>query len=175
MKISIVGLEHQRGARADFNFTAPLPKLLSPDGQEVKSLEPMQLQGSVTNTGTSFLVEATVKADVELICARCLEHYPYTLEVVFTENYTRSEPEEGFRHFSGDEIPLDEAVLEGLNLSMPLRGFCREDCQGLCPLCGINRNQSSCGCKEETLDPRMAVLGKLLDQPPGGGGKNGST
>jgi uncharacterized protein len=41
--------------------------------------------------------------------------------------------------------------------------LCRPDCQGMCPTCGINRNDETCACVDDDIDPRFAALKKLLD------------
>jgi uncharacterized protein len=178
MKISIVGLENQHGATKSFDFLAPAPRLITPDRQEVRALGSLHIWGSITNTGPCYHLDGELEAKLELVCARCLKRYQLNLHVPLDENYVKNEAieeEEDLRRFQGDEIELDEAVEEGLNLSLPLRGLCDNDCQGLCPICGANRNLVECNCKEERIDPRLAILGKLLDEPQGGGGKNGST
>jgi uncharacterized protein len=48
---------------------------------------------------------------------------------------------------------------------MPFAPLCRPDCQGLCPVCGGNRNLGECP-GHETLDPRFAVLADLLPDLP---------
>jgi uncharacterized protein len=45
-----------------------------------------------------------------------------------------------------------------------MKTICSEDCKGICPSCGINRNDSSCSCKKEDIDPRWDGLKQLLDQ-----------
>ncbi|MGB9809870.1 MAG: YceD family protein, partial [Caldanaerobacter sp.] len=47
-------------------------------------------------------------------------------------------------------------------LSLPMKFLCKEDCKGLCPICGTNLNYGSCSCKREDIDPRLEVLSKLL-------------
>ena len=51
---------------------------------------------------------------------------------------------------------------EEIMLEMPSRTLCREDCLGLCPKCGKNLNEGSCGCAQHEPDPRLAVLKTLL-------------
>jgi uncharacterized protein len=53
-------------------------------------------------------------------------------------------------------------VRQGLWLAMPMEMFCRPDCAGLCPHCGGNRNLGECQCEGAAVDPRWAILGKLL-------------
>ena len=61
------------------------------------------------------------------------------------------------------QLPLDALVEEDLILDQPSKMLCSEDCRGHCPLCGKDLNDGLCGCREETVDPRLAVLQQLLD------------
>ena len=49
-------------------------------------------------------------------------------------------------------------------LAVPLKALCREDCKGLCPGCGRNRNRESCDCAALARDARWAALGKIREQ-----------
>ncbi len=60
--------------------------------------------------------------------------------------------------FDGKVIDLDPIVREQLLLALPMGTVCREDCKGLCPQCGINRNETKCGCDTKPVDPRLAAL-----------------
>lgn len=60
--------------------------------------------------------------------------------------------------FDGKVIDLDPIVREQLILALPLTAVCREDCKGLCPQCGINRNDAKCDCVTKPVDPRLAPL-----------------
>ena len=62
------------------------------------------------------------------------------------------------------EIHLDELVRQYLVTWAPMHPLCREDCAGLCPACGRNRNLGPCGCQEHGADPRWAALAELRDQ-----------
>jgi uncharacterized protein len=69
-------------------------------------------------------------------------------------------------YYEGDRLDLGEVVREQVLLGLPLKPLCREDCHGLCPRCGKNRNAGACGCKpeEEAGDPRLEPLRKLFDK-----------
>ena len=64
----------------------------------------------------------------------------------------------GIAEYRDDKIDLREVVREQLYLAMPMKPLCREDCKGLCPVCGVNRNRETCTCQQEWVDPRMAAL-----------------
>jgi len=63
--------------------------------------------------------------------------------------------------YAGREIDLDPLVREQLLLALPPYPLCREGCQGLCPVCGQNRNERECGCDTHVPDPRWAGLEKF--------------
>lgn len=45
--------------------------------------------------------------------------------------------------------------------------LCKEDCKGLCPHCGADRNVTECDCESRQIDPRFAALRALLDNDKG--------
>lgn len=61
-------------------------------------------------------------------------------------------------YFSGKEIDLFPVLQEQLLLSLPLYVACREECKGLCQVCGGNLNDAECGCERKPIDPRLAKL-----------------
>ena len=66
--------------------------------------------------------------------------------------------------FGGYSVALDEIVLNNILIHMPIRYLCREDCKGLCPMCGKDLNEGECGCKREEIDPRLEVLSRFYDK-----------
>lgn len=118
-------------------------------------------------------VEGEIVADVEMDCCRCLQRTENSLEISFLavfvtpENYTEekeSELNDGDLEvslFDGSEIDLTELVREQILLNLPIQVYCQENCQGLCPKCGANRNLIDCKCREIEIDPRWASLRNL--------------
>jgi uncharacterized protein len=64
----------------------------------------------------------------------------------------------------GGMLCPDDAVREELLLEFPKKLLCGDDCQGLCPKCGKPKKEGDCGCQTKEIDPRLAVLKKLLDK-----------
>jgi uncharacterized protein len=58
------------------------------------------------------------------------------------------------------ELDLRPAVREEWLLTVPAFALCRDDCKGICPTCGVDRNTDACNCASET-DPRWAGLRDL--------------
>lgn len=102
-------------------------------------------------------------------CGRCLENYDYDLEtdfriVLVPRAQAAADGDEeapDLAYYETEEIDLTPIVREQIILSLPTRPLCREDCRGLCPQCGANRNESECGCVEQPRDPRLAVLHQI--------------
>jgi uncharacterized protein len=111
--------------------------------------------------------------DADLECSRCLEPYRDVLqgEVDFSIREV-----EGGHDTETEEAPDDELVIpahatevdimapirEALVLAVPVKPLCREDCLGLCPICGVNHNEQTCDCKVEKADSRWDGLRDLL-------------
>jgi uncharacterized protein len=50
---------------------------------------------------------------------------------------------------------------EQFYLALPMKPLCRDECRGLCPSCGTNRNTGACTCAPVWEDPRLAPLKEL--------------
>ena len=59
------------------------------------------------------------------------------------------------------ELALDQMVRDALGVELPFSPLCRPDCQGLCPVCGGDRNLGECPGHVE-IDPRWAALEQLV-------------
>jgi uncharacterized protein len=121
--------------------------------------------------GSDLFFRGRFRSDVSGTCARCLESYSFALGKEFTfvlkplnaaaAEAELTEEDLSFSFYEGDEVNLAPLVRETLLLALPTKPLCREDCRGLCPRCGANRNDAECGCREEWRDPRLEVLRTL--------------
>jgi uncharacterized protein len=127
----------------------------------------------------SVHVRGHLSARMGMECGRCLEPFDSSLEQdleLFYLRHVRDQVEEAeevelsdhdmvVAYYRNDRLDLAEVVREQLLLAAPLRRVCREDCKGLCPTCGADRNTVACTCRiEEPEDPRLAPLRKLFDK-----------
>ena len=108
----------------------------------------------LTNTGEGILATGLLRAHVVGSCDRCLERaeFDVTGEVdgyyLFEEPETLGEDEDeaDFELVSADNtVDLSGALLSSLVMETPFVVLCREDCAGLCPVCGANLNEVDCG------------------------------
>jgi uncharacterized protein len=115
---------------------------------------------------------------LEINCARCLDPVVRDVDKSFDLLYrpqgvdagaqeisvTQAEAEIGY--YTGSGLMLEDVLREQVLLAMPLKTVCREDCRGLCPLCGKNRNLEACSCASEVKDPRWDALKELRGRLP---------
>jgi len=124
--------------------------------------------GTLSYTGRSFRLEGQVKLQKRFVCDRCLAECTRECTYPFSEEFCRKDTH-GANHadvrwFDGDSLELDEVFREIVILSQPLHHLCSPDCRGLCPKCGADLNRGECGCDRTSIDPRLAVLQKLLNE-----------
>jgi uncharacterized protein len=94
-------------------------------------------------------------------CARCLTEVGGALDSPISELF-EAEPLEGETYgLDGDEIDLEIAVRDAVLLELPVAPRCDDECPGLCPVCGIDRNDTVCDCDPNPPDPRWDALREL--------------
>ena len=127
---------------------------------------PTSLKGELTvqNLDARCLVSGTLEAEGKAQCGRCLSTFACRWSVAVDLMVLRdvdSDEEEGetlLIQQKDGEVDLDDALRECAVLAFPHAPVCSDDCQGLCPVCGIDRNEGQCNCKEEDYDPRWEGL-----------------
>ena len=115
----------------------------------------------------------SIKADsyvtLSIPCDRCLEpvdtRVDYTVDEIvdFNDNASEEEAKEEKDYIDGYSLDVDRLVFGELLLSMPGKVLCKDDCKGLCPVCGTVLNVTECDCEKESLDPRMSVFKDILN------------
>lgn len=154
------------------------PAVLDTRDDTFRVVAPISLQLTVEKLDDQFQVHGAISTTLSLDCGRCLEPFEWPVASTFD---LRLVPRTDQRHAAADadtqieeddvdtsyyeEPTLDLATVlrEQFYLALPMKPLCRVDCQGLCPVCGINRNTASCTCTSEWEDPRLAPLKALGD------------
>ena len=113
----------------------------------------------------SLRAEATATAVSR--CSRCLEPVQVPLRAGIDALYAREpDPEDPDLYvFEGNALELEDAVRDALLLELPMQFFCKPDCKGLCPVCGVNLNRQACTCQEGnvTTGPFSALKNIVLN------------
>ena len=149
---------------------------------EAGPLEPVCVELRAHRMGDDVYLEGELSGALELGCGRCLARYRYPLQEPFrlvlepAGARVPADPEAAealFRRglclgdeletgwFRGSEIDLGAFFRELIALALPVQPLCREECRGLCPQCGVDRNVESCSCAQAQSTSPFAVLRAL--------------
>lgn len=134
-----------------------------------KIVSPVKIAGEIVNFGGELELTLSAKTKLRLTCDRCAEKYERGFEFEIFERLRHKEQDEtesddenpDVTYFSGDSIDLSEIAYSNLILNMPAKNLCKDDCKGLCPICGVNLNDKTCDCSDEVTDPRFDILDSL--------------
>lgn len=126
---------------------------------------PVSMTAKAMNRAGVVTLDCTYRFTLHACCDRCLA----PLELPITRNNTHTvvrqlngEDDETFLVCEDGFVELNELATNDILPELPGRFLCREDCRGLCPVCGADRNRVDCGCTEKAADPRLEALRKLL-------------
>jgi uncharacterized protein len=146
--------------------------------EEVDVKMPPGLSGwiSLNRQKDEIVVQGDISAVLQLSCSRCLNAAENPVSGDFylrlvpgssateAEEIELKESELEVEFFTGGEIDLRRIISEQVYLNVPIKPLCREDCRGLCPLCGQDLNKEDCGHRPERTDPRWEVLKELKNK-----------
>ena len=170
MRIELDKLE-QTGDRFAHRYE---PEEIVLDEEHVRLTRQPEVSGRVIRSGHEVRLRGNINASAEVDCDRCLKTVAVPVETKFdvayvpTDDYKRSDVAElqeedlSLSVFDGETIDLDELVREQVLLALPSRALCGEDCKGLCPTCGTDRNANPCQCETKEIDPRWAGLKAVI-------------
>jgi uncharacterized protein len=167
-----IELENLEGSKGDFAHVYQ-PDELNPVDERVSLIAPAAVNGKIRLSGNEVFVNGHVETRAQVECDRCLKpvelpvNVDFTLEYISDSDYELSQAVELTEEemlvsvFDGSAIDVDEIVKEQILLAVPTRMLCREDCKGICPECGADRNTGECDCVTNDIDPRWAALKNL--------------
>lgn len=139
------------------------------DREPLLEISPARIAGEVSRIEKGFAFDAHLDYSGRLECSRCLTAYPFQnsedFSLVLRRRPAPGTGEVALRSEDLDEYYYDDELLsvapiaeERIQMAIPMKPLCREDCRGLCPRCGQDRNLTACGCVVETGDPRWEAL-----------------
>ncbi|MDG4792564.1 YceD family protein [Micromonospora sp. WMMD1082] len=128
----------------------------------------LDLDLRMESVSEGVLVSGTVSGPIRGECGRCLREINDSVTVTIQELYayansttdaTTAEDEVG--RMQGDLIDLEPALRDAVVLALPTNPLCRQDCPGLCPECGVQRDDLPADHSHQQIDPRWAGLSQL--------------
>lgn len=140
-------------------------------GLEGRFSREVKLAATLEKTSRQLLLRVELTIGGVFTCDRCLDEFEkdinssYTMMYVTEERAAVKSEEVDVQVISPDTnfIDLGEDVRQYALLALPQKVLCRDECAGLCPVCGANRNRTTCNCRREEIDPRWEGLRKFLE------------
>jgi uncharacterized protein len=143
---------------------------------ELEQVSPLASKGQaelLAHTEGEVRIQGRYSVEMASQCDRCLGRARFALDTGFDLFYRpasfiareeeveidEGEAEIGF--YEGGGLELEDILREQVLLSLPMQRVCSDDCKGICPVCGRNRNETDCGCKLDSHDDRWGALRKL--------------
>jgi len=156
-------------------FEQSLPVGVLPFDSETEQVSPLVASGSAEfhDVTEEIRVMGEVKVSLRMECDRCTEPFTQEFDEKFDLIYVpnpetapgaeiairASDSDIGF--YEGRGLELNDILLEQVLLAIPLQRLCRADCQGICPSCGQDRNETACQCETQKTDERWSALRNL--------------
>ena len=163
----------------DRPFVVSVGQLLRAPGDRRREVRTGSLAGlAVTGSGVADDVEVAVEVMLDAVpgaivatgrvtapwrgpCRRCLVEAHGIIDVEVREVFEEHPDPEQTYPIQGDRLDLEPLVRDTVLLELPLAPLCRDDCAGICPTCGADRNVAPCRCEVAAKDPRWAALDAL--------------
>jgi uncharacterized protein len=113
----------------------------------------------VPNKLKSLVFNGKIRILARLLCDSCLREVDFEAESDFIEEFCEENPDAW--PILGTEIDFSEAVMANVCALLPMKILCKENCLGLCLICGKDLNENICGC-EAAIDSPFAALSSLF-------------
>jgi len=168
--------------REPIQFSVVLPPEAIGYGGEAEQLGDLAAEGRIEvlheHRGPKEIVsdirlKGSFRGEFQIPCARCVEPVDLPLTGEFDllfrpsavdatgSEHAISTPETEIGYYDNGGLALEDVLREQVLLSLPARTLCQTDCKGLCPRCGVNRNETACSCDTGPSDPRWEALAGL--------------
>ncbi len=163
MKLDISSIASNSGGKLSFQGKT-LFEPVSFCGNNFEFIGETEINGEIANRAGEFFLNAQVSGKFETACARCgkpaEQDFSFELNEKLIKEGSNSTDEDAVV-FQGDVIDVSDLAVNIFLMEAPGRFLCKEDCKGLCPVCGQDLNEKQCGCETEAVDPRFDVLNDI--------------
>jgi len=139
----------------------------------ISFISPVSFNGRVTNNNGMLILKGLAKVSYSTVCDRCVTKIERELAVNIDESIIEERKDEDdsvevFEDdrytFSGHILDLGRILADCILTNIPMEQLCREECRGLCQICGAKINGESCNCIDEgSTDSRFEVLKGFFD------------
>ena len=151
VSIELTSFESRLG---DFPILQKSPVVLTITNQENKTL----------------FIRGAVDVTLSIPCGRCLEEVPTQIcfdidkKLDIEDSVLIDDEMEENDYLIGFELDVDKLVYAEILVNWPMKVLCKDDCEGICRVCGMNLNKGTCNCERSELDPRMAAIQDIFSK-----------
>ena len=163
MLFDVRSILHTPGKRLGFQLELDLTDVDFSGRYPVSEI--VAVEGDVRNTADVLELNLTARTVLDAVCDRCGKEFRQEMEVLYScvlAEEVQDEDNIEIVLLEGGMVDVEDLARTAFILEMDTKTLCSEDCKGLCHRCGADLNLGPCSCKKE-VDPRMAVLAKLLE------------
>ncbi|MEE1318999.1 MAG: DUF177 domain-containing protein, partial [Ruminococcus sp.] len=127
---------------------------------------PLDVTATAKNRASLVTLTINVCFDYVRNCDRCGEENTRHMDMNFDHKLAQTLVDDGnddYIETPDFKLELDEIVISDVLLSLPQKNLCKDDCKGLCHICGKNLNDGECNCDKRQIDPRLEILKQFMD------------
>lgn len=138
----------------------------------------VEVTGTLTKIENDVYLTAKARTALTLACSRCLVSLDYPVECKISAKYVPRRPPKALgkdreldgvdletEDYAENKIDIERALHDHIMLAVPMVCLCKENCLGLCSICGKDLNKGPCECSpERAMDPRLEVLKSLKEK-----------
>ena len=147
MRLDIKRILNVPGTRTDLDFCVSQERL--DEVKHVSFASSVKVVGAVENHAGLVTMDMDITFSLYVTCDRCLKEtvqdFSYHEEHTVVRRVQSEEEEVTYSIAEAESIDPEEIAMTDLLLELPSKMLCREDCKGLCPVCGCDRNETDCG------------------------------
>jgi len=164
MKVQISDIISGKDRSKKIDYTFEIPQF-DFEGDIIKPIGSCEVVGVISADSDILIFIAKIKANLEMICSRCLDTFIYPIDIDIEERFTtnRSTEDDEAIVVMDDVLDINEIVETSIISTLPIKRVCKDDCKGLCQECGCNLNYNTCSCNKEDVDIRFEALRGLFD------------
>ena len=160
--VNAVELARQPGSVRHVETVVPLAELDAVDPRLGGDAGDVNVAVMLESTLDDIVVTGTLTVEWSDECRRCLRPLADSLRVNVEERYADTPKLDEFPIVNG-HVDLRPMVREEVLLAIPDAPLCRDDCPGLCPVCGVDLQSSPDHGHPEERDERWSVLDQLRE------------
>jgi len=131
----------------------------------INFVTPVQVKGTYSCIGEGIEAAGTITALLGMECDLCAQSFQMPMQLDFSEQFLLNGTDDQDYYPISDDQTIDilPLVQDNIISNIPLERLCKEDCKGICPYCGVNKNFSTCLCTPPEKGNPFSVLRKLVD------------